>query len=67
MTRKMVVSMFRSYTPAGLEARAKGMGVDINIAREIRDADLSTAKKLAAKLVEDRFANDGAAIQASKG
>ncbi len=61
-----VISMFRSYTPAGLEARAKSMGVDINIAREIRDVDLSDAKKLAAKLVEDRFANGGAAIQASK-
>ena len=61
-----VMSMFRSYTPAGLEGRAKGMGVDLNIAREIRDADLSTAKKLAAKLVEDRFATDGVAIQASK-
>jgi len=62
-----VVSMFRSYTPAGLEARATSMGVDINVAGEIRDAaDLSEAKQLAAKLVEDRFARDGAAIQASK-
>jgi hypothetical protein len=62
----MVISMFRSYDPAGLEARARGMGVDIKVAREIRDAtDLSDAKKLAARLVEDRFARDGAAIQAS--
>src|SRR5271169_4121463 len=62
----MVISMFRSYTPAGLEARAKSMGVDINVAREIRDTDLSDTKKLAEKLVEDRFKSDGAAIQASK-
>jgi hypothetical protein len=62
---EMVVSMFRSYTPAGLEARAESMGVDINLARQIRDADPSDAKSLASKLVEDRFARDGAAIQAS--
>jgi len=61
-----VLSLFRSYTPAGLVGRAKGMGVDINIAQEIRNADLPVAEKLAAKLVEDRFAKDGAAIQASK-
>lgn len=61
-----LASMFRSYDPAGLEARARGMGVDINVAREIHDAYPSDAKKLAAKLVEDRFASDGVAIQASK-
>ena len=61
----MVVSMFHSYTPAGLEARAKGMGVDVSVAREIRDADLPDAKKLAAQLVENRFESNGAAIQAS--
>jgi len=61
-----VIGMFRSNDPAGLENRANSMGVDVNIAREIRDADLSDAKKLAAKLVADRFANNGAAIQASK-
>lgn len=61
-----VISMFRSYTPAGLEARAKSMRVDINVAREIRDTNLSDAKKLAEKLVEDRFTSDSAEIQASK-
>jgi hypothetical protein len=64
--RDMVIGMFRSYDPAGLESRAKNMGVDISVAREIRDADLSDAEKLASKLVEDRFASNGAAIQASR-
>ncbi|HUI70293.1 MAG TPA: PDZ domain-containing protein [Spirochaetia bacterium] len=62
----MIVAMFRHDDPAGLESRAASMGIDTQMARRIRDAVSSEAGSLAARIVEDRFKRNGAAIQASK-
>ena len=62
-----VVGILRSDDPAGLEARAQSMSIDLEVARTIREAaDPSKARELAIRLVEDRFRKDGQAIEASK-
>ncbi len=62
-----VIGIFRSDDPAGLESRARGMGIDPDVARRIHDApDPSDIKGLAAQLVKDRFNKEGSAITASK-
>jgi hypothetical protein len=61
-----LIGIFRSDDPAGLESRARSMGIDPGVARRIHDApDKSDTKALAAKLVQDRFDKDGESIQAS--
>lgn len=62
-----VVGILRSDDPAGLESRARSMGIDLEVAHKIHDtSDLSEAKRMANSLVADRFKDDGAAIEASK-
>lgn len=60
-----VLNFFRHDDPAGLESRAMSMGVDVQLARMIRDANPSEARDLAARLVDERFKSSGAAIEAS--
>jgi len=60
-----VLNFFRYDDPAGLESRAMGMGVDVQLARLIRDSSPSEARELAARLVDERFKSNGAAIEAS--
>ncbi len=60
-----VLNFFRYDDPAGLESRAMGMGVDVQLARTIRDGNPSEARDLAARLVDERFKRNGAAIEAS--
>jgi len=65
--KENILRFFRQPDPAGLESRAASMGIDIDIARRIRDAvSPSEAWDLAARIVDDRFKNDGAAIEASQ-
>lgn len=62
-----IIGIFRSDDPAGLESRARGMGIDPDVARRIHDApDPSDIKGLAAQLVKDRFDKEGPTIRASK-
>src|SRR5208337_5572994 len=62
-----IVWMFRHDDPAGLESRAASMGVDVDVARRIRNAaDPSTARELAHRLVNDRFDDEGTAIEVSR-
>jgi hypothetical protein len=62
-----MVWMFRHDDPAGLESRAASMGVEVDVARRIRDAaDPSVARKLARKLVSNRFDDEGTALEASR-
>ena len=62
-----IVWMFRHDDPAGLASRAASMGVEVDIARRIRDAaDLSVARELAHSIVNDRFNEKGTAIEASR-
>lgn len=61
-----VVSMFRHSDPAGIESRARSMGVDLEVARRIHDtSSLIEARHLAERLVNSRFTEDGAAIRRS--
>ena len=63
-----IIGMFRSDDPAGLESRAKSMGIAPDIARRIHDASSpSDIKALVAKLVKDRFDKEGPSIEASRG
>jgi hypothetical protein len=62
-----VVVMFRSDDPAGLESRARSMGVDPDVARRIRDAsNPSDINALSNRLVQDRFDKERASIEVSK-
>lgn len=62
-----LVSIFRSYDPAGLVGRAASMHIDADFARRIRDAATPVkAKELARAFVQDRFREQGTAIEASK-
>ncbi len=60
-----VLNLFRNDDPAGLESRAMSMGVDVELARMIRDVNPFEARVLADRLVDERFKSNGAAIEAS--
>lgn len=65
--KAVTVRMFRNDDPLGLENRARIAGVDPGVARKINsEANPFVVMRLANKLVEDRFAKEGQAIEASK-
>lgn len=51
-----LVGMFRHADPAGIEWRARSMGIDPELAKKIRDAEPAEAQSLARKMVDDVFA-----------
>ena len=58
-----IVWMFRHDDPAGLESRAASMGVEVDVARRIQDA---ADPSVAHRHVNDRFNEEGTAIEASR-
>jgi len=65
--RKHLVSMFRHSDPAGLESRAKSMGIPLEAAQAIRDAkNDAEAEKVAAPFIDEAFQTNGSAIASAK-
>jgi hypothetical protein len=61
-----LIGIFRSDDPAGIESRARSMGIDPGVAKHIHDApDAPDIRALVNKLVQDRFDKEGASIEAS--
>ena len=61
-----VVEMFRHADPAGIEWRARSMGIDPEIAKKIRNANLSDAKRMAREIVDALFVRQHDEIETAK-
>lgn len=65
--RDGIIGILRDYDPAGLESRAKSMGIDLDLAHRIHDAktpeDLAQVEHEVQTLVDERYRDKGAAIR----
>jgi hypothetical protein len=65
--RTRIIGMFRQNDPAGLESRARGMGVPPTLARQIQQAKSPAEYESALEqIVERRFQEDGGKVIAAK-
>ncbi|MFI5345996.1 MAG: hypothetical protein ACHQ51_06445 [Elusimicrobiota bacterium] len=61
-----IVAMFRHSDPAGIESRARSMGIDLRSAKIIRDGTMADAKKLARRIVDGVVAGHYDEIETAK-
>ena len=65
--KSAVIAIFRGDDPTGLANRAMSMGVDLDLARRIHDAEnVSAVRQITDRIVGERFEEKGASIQATR-